>query len=422
MLCAVSGGADSMALLHWLWSEREKLGIEVAAAHFEHGLRGEESLRDAGFVEKFCKEKGIEFAVAHGDVRSYAAEQSMSIEEAARELRYKFLEETADALHCDSIATAHNANDNAETMIFNLSRGSGSLGLCGIPPMRGRIIRPLLQCTREQIEDYLRANAIPHVEDSSNAGDEYSRNLIRHHVSPVLQKINPEFAHCMGRTAELMRQDEDCLNSMAQEFIEKNFGGESIDQREFSKLHRAVASRVFRKLCPQVLSAEHVNSLLKLLEGNMLSAVDVPGARIRREQGRIYFKESPCQSLPDRELVIGEELDIPEAKLRVFTFLGESGQEINGLFNTFCLKYESISGVIHCTGRRDGDKYRPIGRNCTKSLKSLFLERKMTQTQRELCPVFRDDKGILAVCGFPADERTKAEKGDKILRIVIEKY
>lgn len=411
-----------MCLLHWLCAEREKLGIEVAAAHFEHGLRGDESLRDADFVKSYCKENGIEFAVAHGDVNSFAKENSMSVEEAARELRYKFLEETADKLGCGRIATAHNADDNAETMIFNLSRGSGSLGLCGIPPVRGRIVRPLLQCTREQIEDYLRSNAVSFVEDSSNNSDEYSRNLIRHHVSPVLRQINPEYSRSMGRTAELMRQDEDCLNSMAQEFIEKNFDGESIDQKEFSKLHRAVASRVFRKLCPQALSAEHVNSLLKLLEGNMLSAVNVPGIRIRRQQGRIYFKECTYDALPDRELPANGSLDIPEAGLRILTFPEESGQEINGLFNNYCLKYESICGAVYCTARRDGDKYRPIGRKCSKSLKSLFLEARMTQAQRDLCPVFRDDKGILAVCGFPADERTKAEKGDKILRIVIEKY
>lgn len=411
-----------MCLLHWLWSERESFGIEVAVAHFEHGLRGEEALRDADFVEKYCKEKGIECVVGHGDVPAFARENGLSIEEAARELRYKFLEETADKLGCHRIATAHNADDNAETMLFNLSRGSGSLGLCGIPPARDRIIRPLLHTTRVQIEDYLRANAVPHVEDSSNSGDDYSRNLIRHHVTTVLRQINPEFARSMGRTAELVRQDENCLDGLAQDFIDKYFDGESIEQKAFAELHKALASRVFRKLCPENLSAEHVNSLMKLLEGNMLSAVNVPGIRIRREQGRIYFKESHCEPMTDRELVVGGVLDIPEARLKIFANEEISGREINGLFNNFCLKYESICGDVYCTARRDGDKYRPTGRNCTKSLKSLFCEGKLTQTQRDLCPVFRDDKGILAVCGFPADERTKAEKGEKILHIVIEKY
>lgn len=411
-----------MCLLHMLFTEREQLGIELAAAHFEHGLRGEEALRDADFVVQYCREKGVECIVGHGDVPAFAEEAGLSIEEAARELRYKFLEETADSMGCDRIATAHNADDNAETMLFNLSRGSGSRGLCGIPPVRGRIIRPLLQTTRAQIEDYLRVNAVPHVEDSSNAEDEYSRNLIRHHVSPVLRQINPDFARSTGRTAELMRQDEDCLDGLAQDFIDKYFDGESIEQKAFAKLHGAVASRVFRKLCPENLSAEHVNSLMKLLEGNVLAAVNVSGARIRREQGRIYFKESLFEPLPDRVLPIGGVLDIPEARLKIFTKEEISGREINGLFNNFCLKYESIFGVIQCTARRDGDKLRPIGRNCTKSLKSLFCEAKMTQAQRDLCPVFRDDKGVLAVCGFPADERTKAETGEKILHIVIEKY
>lgn len=142
VLCAVSGGADSMCLLHWLYSQAERLNITVCAAHFEHGLRGEESLRDCRFVEDFCREHGIELAVEHGDVNRFAAVHGMSTEEAARELRYDFLRRAAARFGCDRIATAHNAGDNAETMLFNLARGTGGAGLRGIPPVRGEIVRP----------------------------------------------------------------------------------------------------------------------------------------------------------------------------------------------------------------------------------------------------------------------------------------
>ena len=141
VLCAVSGGADSMCLLHWLYSQAERLNITVCAAHFEHGLRGEESLRDCRFVEDFCREHGIELAVEHGDVNRFAAVHGMSTEEAARELRYDFLRRAAARFGCDRIATAHNAGDNAETMLFNLARGTGGAGLRGIPPVRGEIVR-----------------------------------------------------------------------------------------------------------------------------------------------------------------------------------------------------------------------------------------------------------------------------------------
>ena len=158
VLCAVSGGADSMCLLHWLYSQAERLNITICAAHFEHGLRGEESLRDCRFVEDFCREHGIELAVEHGDVNRFAAVHGMSTEEAARELRYDFLRRAAARFGCDRIATAHNAGDNAETMLFNLARGTGGAGLRGIPPVRGEIVRPLLGVTRREIEAYLAEN------------------------------------------------------------------------------------------------------------------------------------------------------------------------------------------------------------------------------------------------------------------------
>ena len=191
VLCAVSGGADSMCLLHLL-SAREDL--TVLAAHYEHGLRGEESLRDADFVAAWCAQRGIPCTVEHGDAAAYARDHGMGIEEAARELRYAFLERTADALNCDRIATAHNADDNAETLLLNLCRGAGTAGLRGIPPRRGRIVRPLLDCTREEIEATLRDAGVPHVEDGSNRSLDYRRNRLRHQVLPLLRDLNPRFS------------------------------------------------------------------------------------------------------------------------------------------------------------------------------------------------------------------------------------
>ncbi|MBR3584646.1 MAG: tRNA lysidine(34) synthetase TilS, partial [Oscillospiraceae bacterium] len=193
ILCAVSGGADSMCLLHWLNELRETYGFALFAAHFEHGLRGEESLRDAEFTAEQCRRLGISCSVGHGNVPAYAEQQHFGTEDAARTLRYRFLEETADRLNCDRIATAHNLNDNAETVLMNLCRGAGTRGLAGIPPVRGRLIRPLLQTSREEIEEYLTQHGIPHIEDSSNGTDSYTRNRIRHQMIPLLIRENPSF-------------------------------------------------------------------------------------------------------------------------------------------------------------------------------------------------------------------------------------
>lgn len=420
VLCAVSGGADSMCLLHLLHSRRSELGLEVFAAHYEHGLRGQESLRDASFVQSFCQSQGIVCLLEHGQAGAFAKEKGLGVEEAARQLRYDFLQRAAEQLSCTRIATAHNADDNVETMLFNLCRGSGTAGLRGIPPVRGNIVRPLLSCTRVEIEDYLKANNLPHVEDSSNLSDDYSRNLIRHRVMPELRELNPALARAAGRAAGLLREDESFLEDKAEEFIAENFDGQSIGQREFAGLHRAVASRVVRKLCCKSLSLEHVEAALALGHGNGLAYVSVPGQKLRREQGRIYFKAGESGTIQERQLVIGEKLLIPEAKISMTASVTCYNKEINDLFKTLSFKYENLCGNIVCTGRRHGDSLRILGRGCTKSLKSLFNEAGMTQSQRDSCPVLRDEKGILAVYGLAIAERAAAKPGEKILRIDIE--
>lgn len=420
VLCAVSGGVDSMCLLHLLLSKRRELGIELFAAHYEHGLRGEESLRDAQFVSAWCAENGIPCTVEHGDVAAYAMEKGMGTEQAARELRYDFLHRTAEKLRCDKIATAHNADDNAETIIFNLCRGTGGAGLRGIPPVRENIVRPLLGCTRAEIEEYLEKNAVPHVEDSSNATDDYSRNLIRHRVMPVLRELNPSVSTAALRAAELSRQDEDCLSALADEFIERHFDGESLPQKELRQLHPAIASRVLRALCGGSQSMVCTERAMALLEGSEYAEADISGRRIRRERGRIYFNEAPAVSIAPRRLIPGQTLEIPELKLRLKSEICRQGEEINDLFKTCGFYYDNICGNIFCTGKFAGDKMRPLGRGCTKSLKSLFAEKKMTRQQRESALVFRDDEGILAVRGLCVDQRAAAKAGDKILRIYIE--
>ena len=421
LLCAVSGGADSMCLLHLMKSRETELGIEVFAAHYEHGLRGEESQRDCAFVENWCREKGILCVSEHGDVRAFAKEKGMGLEEAARELRYAFLQKTAAELGCTRIATAHNADDNAETLLFNLCRGSGAAGLRGIPPIRENIIRPLLHCTRAEIEEYLRENHVPHVEDSSNAGEEYSRNRIRHRVTPVLREINPAFSTAALRTAELMRRDEDCLSAMAEAFIRENFDGESLPLAKLRALHPAVAGRVFRRLCPETLSLEQVDGLLEKTAGSELAFADLPGIRLRFEQGRLYFGQREKTLLPERTIVPGTVTPIPEAGLKIRAGIEIFSEEIHSKFKTYLFKCESICGNITCDSRKPGDKISPVGRNCTKSLKGLFLEAGMTQRERDLTPVIRDEKGVIAVCGLAVDRRCEAKPGDKVLRLDIER-
>ena len=420
VLCAVSGGADSMCLLHYLSSNAEKLGISVAAAHFNHRLRGDEADRDQHFVEQWCAENGIECVAGSADVKAFAGENALGIEEAAREKRYAFLFEAAEKLGCTAIATAHNSDDNAETMLLNLVRGSGAKGLCAIPPVRDKLIRPLLDTSRAEIEAYLEEHKVPHIEDSSNAHDDYTRNVLRHKVMPVLREINPSFSAAVSRTAELLRADEEYLGELAQNFVSEHFQNNSLPAAELKALPTAVASRVLRLVCGKGLTAQQTEAVLALLDSEGLAHTDIHGMRVTHDCGRLYFGQKK-DKLPETKLKEGTHTELPEYGLTINTEKSASSGEVFKSFNTFCFNYESICGTISLTSRRDGDKIRLSGRGCTKSLKDLFSEAKMPQAERNLTPVLRDEKGIIAVYGFGIAERCRAEKGDTVLRITINK-
>ena len=415
VLCAVSGGRDSMCLLALLCETGD---YPLAAAHFEHGIRGEESLRDCAFVEEFCRENAIACHVGHADVPAYAKEKGLGLEEAARELRYAFLEQTAEREGFDCIATAHNAEDNAETVLFNLARGTGPLGLCGIPPRRGRIIRPLLGLTRAEIETYLSESGTPWIEDSSNDDERFSRNRIRRAVTPVLRELNPAFEKAVARTGALLRRDEEFLSALAQDFIREHFDGQSVPTAELLALHRAVSSRVVRALLPCAAAEEHIESVLALCEGTERKTLDLPGTRLRCERGRLYFDARASAPIPETEIAPGRSVLLPEAGLTVRCSVAEPGEEIHNSFKTYSLKYESIIGPLTCASPRAGERYRPAGRGCTKTLKSLFAEKKATQKEKLQTPVFRDDKGVVLVPGFGADERCAPSGADE-RRLVI---
>ena len=418
VLCAVSGGADSMCLLALL---RETGACELAAAHFEHGIRGGESLRDCAFVEDYCRAKGIACFVGHADVPRFAREEGIGLEEAARTLRYAFLEKTAEEHGFDWIATAHSADDNAETALFNFARGAGPAGLCGIPPRRGKIIRPLLGLTRAEIEQFLAESGTPHVEDSTNESDSCSRNRIRHAVMPVLREINPALSEAVARTGRLLRRDEDCLDGLAEDFIEKHFDGESLPAAELLSLHEAVSSRVVRKLLPHAAEEKHIRAVLALCRSDGRALLDLPGAQPRCERGRLYFAPDETAPLPETPLAIGGSAELREAGLTIRAQLARPGEEIHSPFKTYRLKYESISGKLSVSSPRPGERYRPAGRGCTKTLKSLFAERRCTRREKLLTPVIRDGTGIVLVPLFGADERCACGADDEAIVISIEK-
>ena len=211
---ALSGGADSMALLFSLNSLKDVLGITVKAAHLNHLIRGDEAFRDEEFVKGVCEKLGIELFIKRADIPLLAKEKGISTELAARETRYEFLESVASG---GAVATAHTASDNLETVIYNLTRGSGIDGIAGIPAKRDIFIRPLILCTRSQIDDYCAKHEISFVTDSSNLSDDYTRNKIRHNIVPVLKEINPSVENTVLRSSLILKEDAEYLKSLAED-------------------------------------------------------------------------------------------------------------------------------------------------------------------------------------------------------------
>ena len=413
VLCAVSGGADSMYLLCKL----RELGYAVAVGHYNHGLRGADADRDETFVRDFCAQWDILCVTEKGDVAAYAAQAHMGLEQAGRELRYAFLERTADALGAAAIATAHTADDNAETVLLHLARGAGLKGLGGITPVRGRIVRPMLDVTRREVEAYLQEKSIPHVEDESNQEDEYARNRVRHGAVPALETVDPAFVSAVGRTTWLLRQDEAFLEKLARDFLAANAGENAVDAKALADAPWPVASRAVRLLAGRELSMGHVQAVLKAArEGG---AADVPRLRAACHNGRLVFGAEDGPRLPERVLAVPGVTHIPEAGLQAHvTQFTDWPEDVHKSYNIFFFQCENICGSITVAGRQPGDRFRPAGRGCTKTLKQLFQEAGIPPWERDTVPVLRDERGILGVYGLGADERVCVRPGDKkLLRI-----
>ena len=252
VLSAVSGGVDSISLLHWLHAR----GVRVAAAHLHHGLRGEAADGDEAFVKDFCLTRGIPFYVEHADVGALAARMGVSTEEAGRAARYDFLSRTARAIGADRVATAHHADDNAETLLFQLIRGARS-GLGGIAPERDVYIRPFLGVTRAQIEAYAAANGLTHRLDAMNLDDAYARNYIRHEIMPRLATLNSAAAAHIAETAQTLRVESEYLDDLAAERLEK--GGATYGETRVTVPCKALTA------APEALRGRMVRLLLDAL-------------------------------------------------------------------------------------------------------------------------------------------------------------
>lgn len=381
VVCAVSGGADSMALLWAMYLLKDTLQITLSAAHFNHHLRGEESCRDEDFVREFCRSYRIPFTSGNGQVT--AGEKGL--EAAAREARYAFLRSLPG-----KIATAHTADDNAETILMHLVRGTGLKGLGGIAPVRGTLIRPMLPITRAEVLAFLEAYHIPYVEDSSNREDDFLRNRLRHHVMPLLKEENPSLSQNLSAMALRLRQDEQALSEVADRQMT-----DSVTQLQ--AMQPGIRSRVLSGMLIDAgvkePEAEHIRAMEKLVFSHNPSAkVDFPGGVcFARSYDRLQVSvhEEPLQT---RQLNCPGVTVIPACEMQIICM-----PNTEKTYNTDSFPV-AMQGTPVVRAKQAGDTICLSGG--TKSLKKLFIDRKIPAAQRDRIPVIADDAGVLAVAGI----------------------
>lgn len=415
----LSGGADSVALLHILATNKDKLHIKkLIAVHVHHGIRGDEADRDAEFSKKLCENLGVEFVLFNINVPAEAEKTGESLEECARRLRYECFEK----VECEKLATAHNLNDNAETFIFNLARGASLSGLCGVPYTRDKYIRPLLDCTRYEIEEYIKENNLEFVTDTTNLCDDYTRNKIRHNILPLLYELNPSFDKAFSKCTDSVRLAEDFISQSAKEKLNLSKKDDYYDCSFFENCHNAVKNQIISLILKEQkvkdISREYVSAVSHIIENGGKASL---GGNITAfaERKKLYFNE-PLRA-EDFEISLkikSQQLQTPWGVYSVNIKEKKDLQKLNIKNIDKFIDCDKISGDVFARNRRDGDIYKPANRG-TKTLKKLFNESKTPVCDRSKMLILTDNEGIIWTELFGASEKYKADKAtEKFVEII----
>ncbi|MDF2567639.1 MAG: tRNA(Ile)-lysidine synthetase [Oscillospiraceae bacterium] len=425
VVVGVSGGADSMALLHFLKFGEHDLSSHVIACHINHCLRGEESDRDEAFVKNQCGKWNVPCYVLRCDVASLAKEQKLGVEECARNVRYDFFEKTAQEYKA-KIATAHTQSDRTETMLFNLARGSALSGLCSIPPVRGNIIRPLIRCTRFEIEEYCKDNDIAFVTDSTNLETDYARNKIRLDIIPKFREINGGFDHNTAKLIENINIDNDYLEKQAEIALEQSKTPDGFLCDSLDKLHPAIK----RRAAAQMLKQQQIQIDLKKIEG-ILSMIESKSGKINLSRNLFiavkdgwlkFLDEEKTPNFPYFEIPVKKQLDqqdiiLSDEKKIIIQIMDKenfyNSKKIYKNFFHYVLDYDKIIGNVVVRQWIHGDKIALSKRKVSKSLKKLFCEEKLDGKQKSEIAVLADELGVIAVERFGISSRAEASDDTK---------
>ena len=394
----LSGGADSMALFHFFCCAQEQLGIKLIAFHVNHGLR-QESNEEETFVADYCAGMGVECIITHLDMNNNPKPQGLSTESWARDLRYKFFFEQAGK-HGAKLATAHTLSDRAETVLFNITRGSSLKGAAGIPPVRDNIIRPLIDCTRADIENYCESNNIPYVTDRTNFQDIYSRNKIRLNVLPQLKTINPQAEKAIASFADDSREIYTLLTDLSDKLYRKALGLGGLDVNILLSDHPAVIKNLLRNRLDKLgcLSKDNVDALYAALQQPAFKRQLSATVYCRIKDGYLSFYTPKEKKEPEQVQPVAVQFDTMLTFTHhnlVFSVISyeeyKTISENDKNYLTYGINYDIIKGVVSLRTRKTGDSFTFANRNVTKSLKKLFIEDKIPRSFRDRIAVLTDE-------------------------------
>lgn len=401
-----SGGADSTALLHVLrYFVSEKYNnLEVFAIHINHNLRGSESVRDENFVKEFCKKNSIRLIKKSIDVKKFSKELKIGLEEAGRMMRYEIFENISKIENA-KIATAHTLSDRCETLIMNLVRGSGMKGLCSIPAVRGNIIRPLINITREEIESYCMKNNLDYVNDSSNFEREYTRNKIRLDVIPRLKKINPNFENVISRTMKSLKIDEIYLEEIANRSFEESKTKNGYSISKIKKFPLAIKFRVIKKiLCESMDKSpqqKHVKMVVDMIENNIKMITLGEKLNLVCKDGILKLMDYEVNNKLLWKYPISELNTLTEIKtniiIKVLPF--EKYSKVRDK-NIYILDWDKVSSNAVIRNRREGDRFVLPHRRVTKTVKKLMNEFKISVEYRDKIALIADRDEVIWIDGI----------------------
>ena len=445
ILVGFSGGADSVCLLLVLKSLRREMHFKVTAVHVEHGIRGEESLRDAAFARQFCEREQIEFVSYSVDVPRAAGEAHQTLEEAARRLRYECFYKACERLGADKIAVAHHGDDCAETMLFHLSRGTGIRGLCGIVPVRDRIIRPLLCVTRAEIEAYLRECGQTYCTDSTNFDTSYARNRIRGKILPQMKEINPKTVPHMVRTAGELKELSDFLEESAGEAgkagVLYSYEGDQVREirirrKEFLQIHPVLQKVLLHQLLGKAagsrkdITAQHIGAVRELFFTQVGKVISLPyHLEAEKEYDAVLirsgnFGRKPREAdaaEPGTVLLPGETVWVNGMQIHaeILAFDGNY-EKIPQKSYTKWFDYDKIKNTVLLRKRRPGDFLQVNASGGHKKLKDLLIDAKVPRAERDKVLLVADASHVIWVVGWRISEAYKVTQETKrILAVCV---